>query len=161
MNDNYLTKAQLNVLVLMRMLIGWHFLYEGVVKLYNPTWTAKGYLLSSEGILKSLFAKLATEPLVGFVDGLNIAILLLVGLFLILGIMQKRAAILGAILLLLYYLSHPAFPGLAQGPAEGSYWIVNKNLIEMSALLVLYYFPTGHYFGVYRLFNKKESPQTV
>lgn len=160
---NNLNKAQLNVLVLLRIFIGWHFLYEGVLKLYNPSWTAKAYLMSSEGIFKPIFTKLASDSIVGLVDGFNIAILILVGLFLVLGILEKRAALLGSILLLLYYLSHPAFPGINQGPTEGSYWIINKNLIEMAALLVLMYFPTGHYFGVRRLFNREEkaNPQTV
>jgi thiosulfate dehydrogenase [quinone] large subunit len=82
-------------------------------------------------------------------------------MFLILGVLAKQASLLGAILLLLFYLSHPAFPGFNQGPTEGSYWIVNKNLIEMAALLVLYCFPTSKYFGLSIFFGKKETPQTV
>ena len=114
MNNTTLNKSQLNVLVFMRILIGWHFLYEGVIKVYNPSWTSKAYLLSSEGIFKSMFVKLASDSLVGFVDGMNIAILLVVGMFLILGVLAKQASLLGAILLLLFYLSHPAFPGFNQ-----------------------------------------------
>ncbi len=161
MGINNLNKSQLNALVFMRVLIGWHFLYEGIIKLYNPSWTAKAYLLSSEGIFKSMFVKLADESFVGFVDGFNIAILVVVGLLLVLGVMTRRAAVLGAFLLCMYYLSHPAFPGMNQGPAEGSYWVVNKNLIEMAALIVLYLFPTGSYFGLAALFEKKNEPQTI
>jgi thiosulfate dehydrogenase [quinone] large subunit len=58
-------------------------------------------------------------------------------------------------LLALYYLAHPPFPGLPQGPAEGSYWIVNKNLIEIAALLVIYQFPLASVFGLESLFSKK------
>ncbi len=161
MEIHTLNKSQLNALVFLRVLIGWHFLYEGVIKLYNPSWTSKAYLLSSEGIFKSLFVSLAGDGIVGFVDGLNIAILMVVGLCLILGMMTKQAAVLGAFLLLLFYVSHPAFPGMNQGPSEGSYWIVNKNLIEMAALFVLYLFPTGNYFGLAIFFGKKETPQTT
>lgn len=161
MSENTFSKAQLNVLVLMRLLIGWHFLYEGVIKVYNPSWTAKGYLLSSEGLFKPLFQGLASESVVGVVDVVNIAVLLAVGLCLILGVMVKYASLSGAVLLLLYYLSHPAFPGVPQGPAEGSYWIVNKNLIEAAALLVLMYFPTAHYFSIKLLFRKTSAPQAV
>lgn len=161
MRSNTLSNAQLNVLVLLRMFIGWHFLYEGVIKVFNPSWTAKGYLLSSEGPLESAFELLAHDSIIGFVDGINIALLLLVGVCLILGIMVRHAALSGAILLLMYYLAHPALPGLAQGPTEGSYWIVNKNLIEAAALLVLMYLPTSHYFGIQLLFKKKPAAQTV
>jgi thiosulfate dehydrogenase [quinone] large subunit len=147
------SNTQKNVLIIMRVLIGWHFLYEGVIKLYNPLWTAKGYLASSEGPLSGLFQWMSTDGLVGFIDTMNVAILMIVGLALILGILEKWGAILGILLLLLYYLSHPAFPGLNSGPAEGNYWIVNKNLIEAAALGVLYAFPTAHLFGIKRLFH--------
>lgn len=161
MNEHKLSKAQLNILVLMRILIGWHFLYEGVIKVYSPSWTAKGYLLSSGGIFKSFFVWLAGDTMISYVDTLNISILLVVGISLIVGIATRYTALMGAILLLLYYLSHPAFPGITQGPAEGSYWIVNKNLIEAAALLVLMYFPTAHYFGIQILFKRKPVAQTV
>ena len=51
---NY-TRFQLTGLVLLRLTIGWHFLYEGVIKLHNPYWSAKGYLLSAEGVFKPFF----------------------------------------------------------------------------------------------------------
>ena len=150
------------MLVLMRVLIGWHFLYEGIIKLYNPQWTAKGYLASSEGPLQGFFQWLSTDGIVGVVDTLNIAILMVVGLTLILGILEKWGSIFGVIILLLYYLSHPAFPGLNPGPAEGNYWLVNKNLIEAAALGVLYTFPTAHVFGIKRLMQaQKHSPEQV
>jgi thiosulfate dehydrogenase [quinone] large subunit len=40
---------------------------------------------------------------------------------------------------------------------EGSYWFVNKNLIELAACLVIYQFPTGKYFGLQYLFDKKKG----
>lgn len=161
MNENPLSTRQLNVLVLLRIFIGWHFLYEGVIKFYNPSWTAKGYLLSAEGIFKPIFGMLAKDSIISYIDGINIAILLVVGICLILGIMVRNASLSGIFLLLLYYLAHPALPGFNQGPAEGSYWIVNKNLIEAAALLVLMYFPTEHYFSVKLLFRKRPVPQSV
>jgi thiosulfate dehydrogenase (quinone) large subunit len=158
---NSFSSGQLNVLVLLRMLIGWHFLYEGVTKLYNPAWTSKGYLLSSEWIFKPLFEILANDSMVGIVDGANIAILILVGASLILGIMVRISSFIGISLLMMYYLAHPALPGLPQGPAEGSYWIVNKNMVEAAALLILGYFPTGDYFSITSFFKKKATPESL
>ena len=37
-------KCQLYGLVTLRVLIGWHFLYEGVSKLINPYWSSAAYL---------------------------------------------------------------------------------------------------------------------
>ena len=38
MNTPKLTAVQGYARVLLRILIGWHFLYEGVIKAYNPSW---------------------------------------------------------------------------------------------------------------------------
>jgi thiosulfate dehydrogenase [quinone] large subunit len=137
-------------------LIGWHFLYEGVIKAYNPSWTSKGYLLSAS-ILKSFFTWLASESMISTIDFLNIAALIAVGVTLLLGIKVRWGCIGGIFLLALYYLAHPPFSSLPQGPAEGSYWIVNKNLIEMAALFVIYQFPLTTAFGIESLFAKQKA----
>jgi thiosulfate dehydrogenase [quinone] large subunit len=156
MNTHTLTAAQRNTLVFLRVLIGWHFLYEGVIKAYNPSWTSKGYLLSAS-ILKPFFAWLAGESMVGAIDMLNIAGLIFVGISLLIGIKVRWGCIAGIALLALYYLAHPPFPGLPQGPTEGSYWIVNKNLFEMAALLVVYQFPLTSAFGLESMFSKPKA----
>jgi thiosulfate dehydrogenase [quinone] large subunit len=148
-----LTAAQTNSLVFLRLMIGWHFLYEGVIKVYSPTWTAKGYLLSAT-ILQPFFQWLASEPILPTVDLMNIFFLLMVGTSLLIGFRTKWACWAGIGLLFLYYLAHPPFPGLPQGASEGSYWFVNKNLIEAAALFTLSLFPTEFKFGIERLFKK-------
>jgi thiosulfate dehydrogenase [quinone] large subunit len=155
MNSPNLTAIQRNALVILRVLIGWHFLYEGIIKAYNPSWTAKGYLLSAS-ILKPFFTWIAGESFISTIDMLNIAGLIAVGISLVAGIKVRWGCIAGAILLLLYYLAHPPFSGLPQGPSEGSYWIVNKNLIEMAALFVIYQFPLTSVFGLEILFSKNK-----
>lgn len=142
-------------LVVLRILIGWHFLYEGVIKLYNPDWTSFGYLATAQGPLKPLFTSLASEPLLPWVDTLNWVTLVLVGITLILGVFEKAGALAGIGLLLLYYLAHPALPGTPQLNTEGSYWLVNKNLIEAAACYLLFLQPTGWLFGLRRLWSKK------
>jgi thiosulfate dehydrogenase [quinone] large subunit len=64
----------MTILVVLRLFVGWHFLYEGVVKLFNPYWTAKTYLLTSEGALRPLFVWLAEEPMISVVDVVNVAL---------------------------------------------------------------------------------------
>lgn len=147
--------AQTSALVLLRILIGWHFLYEGVVKLYSPAWTAKGYLMSAT-YMESFFKWMGSESMISITDSLNIGALILVGVCLILGFKTKFASIIGIGLLLMYYLAHPPFPGHPQGVTEGSYWLVNKNLIEAAALFIIFLFPTSTLFGLEKLFSKKE-----
>ena len=155
MNALKLTKVQTNTLVLLRILIGWHFLYEGVIKAYNPSWTSRGYLLSAS-ILKPFFNWLSGDSLISTIDTLNIVGLIAVGISLLVGIKVKWGCIGGVLLLMLYYLAHPPFPNLPQGPSEGSYWIVNKNLIEMAALFVIYQFPLTSVFGLEKLFTRNK-----
>ncbi|MEP7143058.1 MAG: hypothetical protein ABI707_09320 [Ferruginibacter sp.] len=156
MNNQKLTTMQSRALVLLRILIGWHFLYEGIIKAYNPSWTSKGYLLSAS-ILKPFFAWLASDSLAGTIDLLNIIGLIAVGASLLIGIKVRWGCIAGILLLLTYYLAHPPFSSLPQGPAEGSYWVVNKNLIEMAALFVIYLFPLVSVFGLENLFSKNKA----
>ncbi|QDU59558.1 hypothetical protein Pan216_03870 [Planctomycetes bacterium Pan216] len=75
--------------------------------------------------------------------------LAILGGCLVLGLFSRLSA-LGAVgLLAMFYLSMPPWPGLPLTPkAEGHYLIVNKNLIEMFALLVLATVPTGVWGGL-------------
>src|SRR3990167_3678185 len=49
-------------LTLLRMVIGWHLLYEGMVKILDSGWTAESYLLESSGKLAPGFRYLAESP---------------------------------------------------------------------------------------------------
>ena len=157
--DINLSRTGRNSLILLRLFIGWHFLYEGVLKLYNPAWTSKAYLSSAE-LLSPFFQWLASDGMIHLVDNLNIFGLMVVGLSLLLGYFERVGSIFGICLLLMYYLAHPAFPGASQAGTEGSYWIINKNLIEAAALYVLYQLPTGAYFGLHSLKKNLLTPQT-
>jgi thiosulfate dehydrogenase [quinone] large subunit len=144
-------------ITLLRILIGWHFLYEGIVKLYNPDWTSFGYLATAQGPFKPIFQAMTSESLLPWIDTLNWLALVFVGITLILGVFERAGALVGVGLLMLYYFAHPSWPGMAQVNTEGSYWIVNKNLIEAAACMVLFYYPTGAVFGLPRLFSRKNT----
>jgi thiosulfate dehydrogenase [quinone] large subunit len=147
---------QLISLVILRVFTGWHFLYEGLSKLVNPDWSSVGYLLDSQGAFSELFISLASSPsLLRVIDFLNIWGLIFIGLGLILGILTRYAIAGGIILLVFYYLSHPPLVGFKfSAPSEGSYLWVNKNLIEIAALWVLYMFPSSKIIGLDRFIWK-------
>ena len=146
-------RFQTVALVALRMLIGWHFLYEGLAKLTNPYWTSAGYLAGSQGPLGEMFSDLAANPAaVTAIDAMNAWGLTLIGLGLLFGVLARPAAIAGIVVLALYYVAAPPFPGLEYSmPAEGSYLIVNKVLIELAALLVVVAIPTSRIWGLDRL----------
>ncbi|MFQ6046354.1 MAG: DoxX family membrane protein [Gemmatimonadales bacterium] len=141
---------QVTALVGLRIFIGWHFFYEGLAKLLNPYWTSAGYLAESQWWFKGWFLKIATSPsALSVVDFLNVWGLILIGLGLMLGLLARPAAIAGIVLLALYYIAAPPFAGYGYSiPAEGSYLVVNKVLIELVALCVLLAFPTSKVFGL-------------
>jgi len=153
------TGTQLSLLVILRVLIGWHFLYEGLTKLANPDWSSFGFLMDSKWIFAGLFKSLTfNQGILHFVDLLNIWGLILIGLALILGILTRPALISGIVLLGMYYLSHPPFVGLIYAvPAEGKYLWVNKTLIELFALAVLYVFPSEKIIGIDRWLTGKSK----
>ena len=137
-------------LLFLRITIGWHFLYEGLSKLFDSGWSAAGYLASSRWILSDLFHWISESPAVlDGVDFLNTWGLILIGAGLMLGVCTRAASFSGAALLLLYYLAHPPLIGMEAGAAaEGSYLVVNKNVVEMVALLLLAIAPQSGFGGL-------------
>jgi len=142
--------------VLLRVLIGWHFLYEGIAKLMKSDWSAVGFLSQSKWIFSGLFKWIAANPTVlNIVNQMNIYGLILIGLGLIMGCFTRIASYAGILLILLYYFCNPPFAGLFYSiPMEGSYLIVNKNLVEAAGLLVVAVTGTGKYLGLDRLISK-------
>ena len=155
-NYNY-SNIQLFWLVTLRVFIGWYFLYEGLAKVLSPKWTAYGYLMDSKGLFAPLFRMIAENPdLMTIADFINIWGLTLIGLLLILGLFEKAGYIGAALLLTLYYLSHPPLLNVAYLlRPEGSYLWVDKNLIMLAATIVLLYFPTSGSIGLDSIMNKK------
>ena len=71
------------------------------------------------------------------------------GGLMVVGLFSQLASLGGAGLLAMFYFSLPPWPGLPPVPGtEGSYLIVNKNLIEMIACLALATMPTGAWGGL-------------
>jgi thiosulfate dehydrogenase [quinone] large subunit len=157
--DTKYSNWQLAALVMLRTLIGWHFLYEGITKLINPQWSAASFLLESKWIFAGIFREIAgNSSVLSIVNVLNTWGLIFIGLGLILGCSTRYATIAGMVLIWLYYICNPPFIGLYYSIAsEGNYLIVNKNLIEMAALFVLLLFPTGHIIGLDYVFHKLRS----
>ena len=146
-------------LVVLRVLIGWHFLYEGISKLINPYWSSAAYLLDSKWIFSGLAKAIVAHPtLLSISDYVNMWGLTLVGVSLLLGLLSRYGSLVGMTFVCLYYLFAPPLLGLEYGrPCEGSYLIVNKNLIEACALWVLYCFPTSHIIGLDRFLPGAEK----
>ncbi|HSW47281.1 MAG TPA: DoxX family protein [Phycisphaerae bacterium] len=83
-----------------------------------------------------------------FSDWGNMIGLTAVGVCLMLGLFTRLAALGGISLLCLYYFCMPPWPGLPEGPSEGHYLIVNRNMIEAIALAVIAASGVGRWVGL-------------
>ena len=156
MEDGKLARGPMIAITVLRVLIGWHFLYEGIAKLSSPSWSAAGYLKQARGPFADLFKSLAAKPdLLANADLITMWGLTAVGLLLILGLFTRLAS-LGAIgFIVLFYLCNPPFVGYFYSiPTEGSYLIVNKNLVELGALVVVLVTGSGQFAGLDRIVHR-------
>jgi thiosulfate dehydrogenase [quinone] large subunit len=165
---NSTTSFQTVSLVVLRTLIGWHFLYEAYYKLNLPgwrsgsgpiaAWTSAAYLKGATGPAAWLFHKLVNAGWTPWIDRAVKITLLLIGLSLILGLFTKVGTWAAFALLSLFYVLYIPTTGMPQPNNEGTYLIVNKTLIEAAAVLVLIAFDTGKLAGLdLFLRNRKRS----
>jgi uncharacterized membrane protein YphA (DoxX/SURF4 family) len=82
-----------------------------------------------------------------------------VGACLLLGLFTRTACVLAAGFLAMTYLCFPPFPWLPTPPNnEGTYLFVNKNVIEMIALLALATTASGRWFGLDAFLHQLSLP---
>jgi thiosulfate dehydrogenase (quinone) large subunit len=153
--EGKLSRVQMTAVVLLRVLIGWHFLYEGIAKLTSSGWSAAGFLLQSRGPFADVFRWMAADPeVLAVVNQMNMWGITLIGLGLLLGCFTRLASAAGILLILLFYLCNPPFVGYYYSiPTEGSYLVVNKNLVELAALAVVLVTGSGRVAGLDRIIH--------
>jgi thiosulfate dehydrogenase [quinone] large subunit len=155
MEDGRLSRWPMIAITVLRIMVGWHFLYEGIAKMTASSWSAAGYLKQARGPFADLFKWLAGEPnLLANADLITMWGLTIVGIFLILGLFTRLASLGGIGFIVLFYLCNPPFVGYFYSiPTEGSYLIVNKNLVELCALVVILVTGSGRFAGLDRILH--------
>lgn len=147
------SRSAMVAVTVLRVVIGWHFLYEGLAKLTSSSWSAAGYLRASRGPFAGFFRWIASQP--ELLDQANLMTmygLTMVGALLMVGLFTRLAAVAGIGLILLFYLCNPPFVGYFYAiPTEGSYLIINKNLVELCALVVILLTGSGRFAGLDRI----------
>jgi thiosulfate dehydrogenase [quinone] large subunit len=118
-------------LLLLRLGIGWYFLYAGITKLIDPTWTADGYIKGAQGCLKPLYVFFGSTNVLPFINILNEWGLTLIGVALILGVATRFSAVCGILLMALYYLALP-FPH-----PDAHALIVDDHIVFITIFLTL------------------------
>jgi thiosulfate dehydrogenase (quinone) large subunit len=155
MQPTIFARGPMIAITVLRVLVGWHFLYEGLSKLTAPAFTAAGYLKQAKGPLAGTFHSLAANPdMLANANLITMWGLTLVGAFLILGLFTRLASLAGIAFVLMFYLAAPPWIGYFYAiPTEGSYLIVNKNLVEVAALAVIFFTGSGRFAGLDRILS--------
>jgi uncharacterized membrane protein YphA (DoxX/SURF4 family) len=158
-SDHALIGVKLYALTLLRVAIGWHFLFEGLSKLFTPGWTSVDFLLLSNWIFSGFFHWIANNAgLLSLADFTVTWGLILIGILLFTGLFERIACISGMLLIAMFWLANPPLTGLDFGmPHEGNYLVIDKNLVEFFALFILSLFPSGKYLGLAHFFLKTKT----
>lgn len=115
-------------------------------------------LLGSEKLLNLDQIRLGPSPQpASKIDSINyktIWTLTILGFLLIVGLFTRTAAIGAAVMLMMFYLVLPPWPGVPEAPGPEHSLIVNKNFIEAMACLALACMPSGRWFGLDALIHR-------
>ncbi len=134
--------AQNISLFFLRISLGWLFFYAGITKVLDSSWSAAGYIGSAQ-TFHGFFAWFLQPNILPLVNLVNEWGLTLLGVSLILGIFVRFSAVLGAILMVLYYFVVLNFPYVG----EHSY-LVDEHIIYIFGLLTLATFQAGKVWGL-------------
>lgn len=144
-------KAMKHSALLLRVALGWIFLYAGVSKLLNPEWSAQAFLKGAK-TFSGLYGWFALDQNIGWVNFLNEWGLTLVGVALILGVFMRLASWGGIALMLLYYFPQLKFPYIGANS-----FIIDQHIIFIFVLAFLLNTYGHHRLNLKRLlpFGKK------
>jgi len=133
---------------LLRISLGFLFLYAGITKITNPEWSAAGYLKASKSF-PALFNWFASDANLVWINPINEWGLTLIGIALITGIFVRWSSIGGFLLMILYYLPVLDFPYIAPHS-----YIVDEHVIYALLFLLFYASHAGKFWGADGIFRK-------
>ena len=136
-----MTSPQKFFLFLLRVTVGWMFFYAGITKVFDPQWSAEGYLKGAKAF--TWFFQIILDPSVlPIINFMNKWGLTLLGISLVLGLFVRFISLLGVLLMALYYIAL-GFPY----PNPHSY-IVDEHIIYLSIFLFSAAIKAGRVFGL-------------
>jgi thiosulfate dehydrogenase (quinone) large subunit len=142
------TKFSRFLLFLLRVLVGWFLLYQGITAFLNPNWSLFSFIGDAQ-LFPEFYESVLDQSYVAAVTLAVKVTYIVVGALLMLGLFTRPAALLGAVLVLFFYFARLAFPYVNE-----TYYIVDPNLILAVVLLYLFAARAGEVFGIKKLFRR-------
>ena len=138
----YMNTFQKASVFLLRVGLGWMFFWAGITKVFDPAWSAAGYLQGAK-TFAGFYQRLAMPDMLQLTNLVNEWGLTLLGLSLMLGVFVRLSSVLGAALMLLYYFPILQFPY----PNPHSF-LIDEHIIYALSLLVLGGLRAGRIWGL-------------
>lgn len=133
-------------LLAMRIGMGWILLQGALTKIFNPSWTAAGYLsnVPSGNPFTAYWGLMAGNPLV---DQLVIWGLLLTGICLMVGAFTRLSVFSASIMMMLFWASSLE-GGILQGFPVAHGWVINSDIVYVILMVAAAEFGAGRILGV-------------
>lgn len=130
-------------LLVFRLLMAWTFLYAASHQIFNPKFSAVGFLSNTKTFhsVYTLIARPAFDPVLTFLVSYGH---LLIGLSLLFGFMVRVSGIAGTVLLMLYWTAHMDWPYIE----NRNNLIVDYHIVYSVVLLYLVAKSAGHVWGL-------------
>ncbi len=138
------------LLFLLRIAMAWTFLYAASHQVFDPGWSATGFLAHTK-TFHGLFAPLtapAIGPAVSFLVEYGH---LLIGLSLLLGLMTRASSVAAIVLMILYWMAHMDFPYIS----DTNNFIVDEHVVYALVLGLLIVTHAGHVWGLDALVSRQ------
>ena len=137
-----MSKPQRASVFILRIVMGWMYLYAGITHILDPKFSAAKYINGATSFvdLYQWFLSPQVLPIIDFMVKWGLTLL---GVSLILGLFVRISAYLGMLLMLLFYLPILNFPMVGKGS-----YLVDKHIIYMAVLFALASFRAGHVWGL-------------
>lgn len=135
------------LIALLRMALGWWFLYQGVSAMTQPNWTIEPFIKDAQ-TFPSFYAFIGAPPNLEYISYITKGLFLIIGVLLVLGIGSRIASFLGFLFMALFYFPHLNFPYV-----DSTYYIVDQHFIFGLILLYLFLARSGEYFGLGTMFK--------
>ena len=132
--------CHMTCIVILRIAIGWHFLYEGLWKLMQTdSWSCVSYLGAAQGPLAPVFKWMASQGWIVAMGNWSVMLgLVAIGLSLMSGVLARIAALFGIALMAMFYCCQPPEPfAEAFSGADGRFFVLERNAIEALGLLLI------------------------
>lgn len=137
------TNIENTILLLLRLALGWTFLYAASHQVFVADFSIVGFLNSTK-TFHALFQPLTGPVIAPIVSFLVAYGHLLIGLSLISGLMVRLSAAFGILIMLVYWMAHMDFPYIS----DANSFLVDFHIIDALVLGLLIATRAGHIWGL-------------